>query len=140
MAVLIKSVAHDKTTAEPFMVGVAPVANSIEDCQDARRQAGGWLVLGEIRGVNDAAHVPQCWILKIVRLEQAPEHLALALCLDSAQLRNDQEFVLVQLHRRREFLEGSIIGIKSYNHLAEVVAFCELCYTALRKENFSWPC
>src|SRR5438270_7846224 len=70
LAVLIKSIAHDKTTAEPLIVGVATVANAIEDCQDTRRQASGWLVLREIRGVNDAAHVPQCWNLKIVRLEQ----------------------------------------------------------------------
>jgi hypothetical protein len=59
LAVLIRGIAHHKTAREPFSVGVATVADAIENGQDTSRQAGGWFVLGEVRGVNDPAHVPQ---------------------------------------------------------------------------------
>ena len=40
LAVLIQSIAYHKTAREPFIVGVASVADSIENCQHASGQAG----------------------------------------------------------------------------------------------------
>src|SRR5438874_7819988 len=84
LAVLIQGIAHHESAGESFVVGVGAVANSIKNREDAGSQTSGWLVLGQIGGVNDAAHVRQRWIVERIGFQQDLE------CAPTAAMRQSR--------------------------------------------------